>query len=74
MPFECKMCSSVFKQMSGLGSHMLTHTKERPYVCEICKHLLPSERLCFGGAPHIFQIKYFANMKEKLSFWKFERG
>ena len=34
---------------------------------------LPSERLCFGGAPRIFQIKYFANMSEKvelLEIWK----
>ena len=28
--------------------------------------LLHSDRLCFGGAPHIFQIRYLGNMSDKV--------
>ena len=28
--------------------------------------LLPCERLCCGGAPHIFQMKKSANMSDKV--------
>ena len=32
------------------------------------------ERLCIWGAPHIFQMKYFAIWVAKFRFWKLDRG
>ena len=35
--FPCEICESRFKTQSGLGTHMLTHTGEKPFKCDKCE-------------------------------------
>ena len=37
-PFRCthEGCTKAFRWQSGLTRHMLSHTEEKAYVCEIC--------------------------------------
>lgn len=34
--FECKTCHKVLKTRETLKNHMVTHSDERPFKCEIC--------------------------------------
>ncbi|CAH2240296.1 zinc finger protein 98-like [Pararge aegeria] len=36
LPFECVPCGRRFISQSSLDVHMLRHTKNRPFVCELC--------------------------------------
>lgn len=35
--FECKVCFKQFGKKHDVKKHMITHSKERPYKCEICE-------------------------------------
>ena len=34
--FECKHCQKKFSRKQQLKNHLLTHSSERPHMCEIC--------------------------------------
>ena len=34
---KCGICGKFFQKPSLLRTHMLTHTKERPFKCDICE-------------------------------------
>ena len=35
-PFDCNMCSKSFKKAHLLKQHLMVHTNQRPFTCEIC--------------------------------------
>ena len=34
--FPCQHCSKVFSSNANLKKHTMTHTGEKPYLCEFC--------------------------------------
>ncbi|XP_064110653.1 zinc finger protein OZF-like [Macrobrachium nipponense] len=34
--FECSMCHMAFKHRGVYNRHLITHSKEKPHVCEVC--------------------------------------
>lgn len=38
-PFECELCKKRFSHQRSLRKHQLTHSEERPFVCDICPHV-----------------------------------
>ena len=32
----CETCGRVFTAKITLRQHMITHTEDRPYICELC--------------------------------------
>ena len=39
-PYKCDFqnCDQDFVSSSGLSSHKRSHAKEKPFVCQVCKH------------------------------------
>ena len=36
-PQECNLCNKMFRNVSALAKHRLTHSDERKYLCNICQ-------------------------------------
>lgn len=34
--YKCKVCGQTFSQRSGQVSHSRVHTREKPYLCDMC--------------------------------------
>lgn len=37
-PFKCKDCDMTFVRRYDLNRHAITHSKDKPYVCDFCGH------------------------------------
>ena len=33
-PYECEYCDKAFNNPSSLRSHVLSHSEDRPYICD----------------------------------------
>jgi DNA-directed RNA polymerase subunit RPC12/RpoP len=42
--FECPTCSKQILTKQGFDYHMLVHSNEKPYVCDICKRAFRSKQ------------------------------
>lgn len=36
LPFECHVCSKPFQHMSRWREHLMSHTGEKPHMCDVC--------------------------------------
>ncbi|XP_038211858.1 zinc finger protein OZF-like [Zerene cesonia] len=45
LPFECNICSRRFISPSRLKEHTLIHTKEKPFMCDMCNKGFRNSRL-----------------------------
>lgn len=40
----CDQCGKIFGSLSNLKTHVLKHTKEKPYACRVCAGAFKLER------------------------------
>lgn len=41
--FKCDVCGKMWKTRGELNAHKITHSDARPYICEICGQVNPSD-------------------------------
>lgn len=50
----CELCPSIFSSQSKLSDHMLKHTGERPFKCQLCDKSYPVK-----GINHLFSFSIY---------------
>ncbi|XP_033231471.1 zinc finger and SCAN domain-containing protein 12-like [Belonocnema kinseyi] len=44
LPVKCETCGEVFSSVSGLSTHMRSHTGAKPFECDICNKKLTNDQ------------------------------